>query len=187
MRTSAVRLLKVKPLPASAFPALRLPPSASTKQATSVTSSSNVPKASTADVAAELEKKVVARQDLGENVRISKNISNKDLYWKVSFRSQVSQKGCTRESTLFSVQTILTTFETYCTSLWNTDLETAARYTQEALARGMSFSLHSDHTALYLYRQFNIDSTAASAHTNRGNRQELRRDGSKARGHARSE
>ncbi|KAJ1025868.1 hypothetical protein NDA16_002494 [Ustilago loliicola] len=98
MRTTAARLLKVKPLPASAFPSLRLPPSASTKQASSVTSKSTGSRASSADVAAELEKKVVARQGLGENVRISKNISNKDLYWKVSKPQRDTLKKLLREA-----------------------------------------------------------------------------------------
>ena len=83
MRATAAKLLNVKPLPASAFPSLRLPPSASAQKA-SVAATSARPSSASADVAAELEKKVVSRQELGENVRISNHISNKDLYWKVS-------------------------------------------------------------------------------------------------------
>ncbi|SOV07812.1 uncharacterized protein UDID_07181 [Ustilago sp. UG-2017a] len=98
MRTTAVRLLKVKPLPASAFSSVRLPPSASAMQASSVTSASKDLKASTTDVAAELEKRVVARQGLGENVRISKNIINKDLYWKVSKPQRDTLKKLLREA-----------------------------------------------------------------------------------------
>jgi hypothetical protein len=85
MRTTAVQLLKVKPIPASAIQSsLRLPPSTSASKASSITAASKSTRPASADVAAELEKKVVAGQEFGSNVRISSHINNKDLYWKVS-------------------------------------------------------------------------------------------------------
>ncbi|SPO24234.1 uncharacterized protein UTRI_03502 [Ustilago trichophora] len=98
MRSTAIRMLKVKPLPASAFPSLRLPPSASSKKASSITTTSSVSRSTSADVAAELEKKVVARQELGDNVRISNHVSNKDLYWKVSKPQRDVLKKLLREA-----------------------------------------------------------------------------------------
>ncbi|SNX86401.1 uncharacterized protein MEPE_05110 [Melanopsichium pennsylvanicum] len=97
MRSTAVRALKVKPLPASAFPSLRLPPSASSIKATSAASSLK-PKPTTADVAAELENKIIKGQELGGNVRIAKNVSNKDLYWKVSKPQRDVLKKLLREA-----------------------------------------------------------------------------------------
>ncbi|CBQ69432.1 conserved hypothetical protein [Sporisorium reilianum SRZ2] len=99
MRATAAQLLKVKPLPASAFPSLRLPPSKSTQKGTSITAAaSKSPRAATADVAAELENRVIAGQDLGSNVRISNHINNKDLYWKVSKPQRDVLKKLLREA-----------------------------------------------------------------------------------------
>ncbi|KAJ9474449.1 hypothetical protein PHBOTO_004483 [Pseudozyma hubeiensis] len=87
MRSTAIRLLKVKPLPASAIESLRLPPSTSAQKTTTTTTASASkparPAAST-NVAAELEHKLIARQELGANVRFEKNVNSRDLYWKVS-------------------------------------------------------------------------------------------------------
>ncbi|KIS67149.1 uncharacterized protein UMAG_10707 [Mycosarcoma maydis] len=83
MRATAVQLLKVKPVPASAIPLLRLPPSTTSHKATSITSTAARSRTASVDVAAQLENKLVSRQGLGANVRISKPVSNKDLYWKV--------------------------------------------------------------------------------------------------------
>lgn len=86
MRATVVQLLKVKPLPASAIPSLRLPPS--TQKANTITAAAPTRSkpASSADVAAELEKKLVSRTELGDNVRLSSHVGNKDLYWKVSLQ-----------------------------------------------------------------------------------------------------
>ncbi|EST09124.1 hypothetical protein PSEUBRA_001070 [Kalmanozyma brasiliensis GHG001] len=84
MRSTAVKMLKVKPLPASAIQSLRLPPSTSVSRANIITAAAKAPKAASVDVAAELEKKVLARQELGDNVRFSNHVNKRDLYWKVS-------------------------------------------------------------------------------------------------------
>lgn len=85
MRSTAVKLLKVKPLPASAFPSLRLPPSASPVQSSSAAASSPATRtrSTTSDVTAALQKKIVERQELGDNVRFSEHINKRALYWKV--------------------------------------------------------------------------------------------------------
>lgn len=89
MRSTAVRLLKLKPVPASAIPSLRLPPAASrTKAASAASSGAARTKPTMANVAAELESKLVARQELGSNVRFSEHVTNKELYWKVGCSPQ---------------------------------------------------------------------------------------------------
>ncbi|GAC71503.1 hypothetical protein PANT_3c00060 [Moesziomyces antarcticus T-34] len=98
MRSTAARLLKLKPVPASAVPSLRLPPAASRTKAASASSQAARTKPTMANVAAELESKLVARQELGSNVRFSEHISNKELYWKVSKPQRNVLKKVLREA-----------------------------------------------------------------------------------------
>ncbi|ETS65394.1 hypothetical protein PaG_00128 [Moesziomyces aphidis] len=98
MRSTAARLLKLKPVPASAVLSLRLPPAASRTKAASASSQAARTKPTMANVAAELESKLVARQELGSNVRFSEHISNKELYWKVSKPQRDVLKKVLREA-----------------------------------------------------------------------------------------
>lgn len=133
MRSTTVKLLRVKPLPASAFPALRLPPSTAPKKpisnATSLPSTSAKP--TSANVAAELQKKVVSGQELGSNVRVSKHINNRDLYWKVSLLAQAVL--------LNAVQSVRIADDFMLLIVGKTGLETTTGRSQEALARSITF------------------------------------------------
>ncbi|EPQ30746.1 uncharacterized protein PFL1_01647 [Pseudozyma flocculosa PF-1] len=95
MRASTALLVNVKPLPASSFASIRLPPTATARVARSGTqplSKGNPQQAKAQNdrtVAQQLAKKATdaaAHADASwpSNLRIEEHVNNKDLYWKVS-------------------------------------------------------------------------------------------------------